>query len=69
VKLAQAQTGRHCRAEETADGIVVNSETRKPFTSKDPCVERGATIAYNAQAHAEAQKAVRDLVSMVLKAK
>jgi dienelactone hydrolase len=69
VRLAQAQTARHCRTEETANGIVVNSETKQPFTNRDPCVERGATIAYNSQAHAEAQKAVRDVASTLLKVK
>jgi dienelactone hydrolase len=69
VKLPQAQTGRHCRTEEAAGGVVVNSETRQPFTFKDPCVERGATIAYDNQAHAEAEKAVRDLLGTVLKSK
>jgi dienelactone hydrolase len=69
VRLAQAQTTRRCRTEETANGVVVNSETKQPFTNKDPCVERGATIAYNSQAHAEAQKAVRDAASTLLKGK
>jgi hypothetical protein len=69
VRLAQAQNAGHCRTEETANGVIVNSDTRLPFTNKDPCVERGATIAYNSQAHAEAQKAVRDLASTVLKVK
>jgi dienelactone hydrolase len=69
VTLAQAQTGRHCRTEETANGVIVNSETKQPFTNMDPCVERGATIAYNTQAHVAAQQAVRDLVGTVLKAK
>jgi dienelactone hydrolase len=69
VRLAQAQTARHCRTEETANGVVVNSETKQPFTNKDPCVERGATIAYNSQAHAEAQKAVRDVARTVLRVK
>jgi dienelactone hydrolase len=69
VRLAQAQTARHCRTEETANGVVVNSETKQPFTNKDPCVERAATIAYDSQAHGEAQRAVRDLARRVLKVK
>jgi len=69
VKLPQAQTMRHCRLEEAADGRIINSETKQTFTYGDPCVERGATIGYNAQAHSEAQKAVREVVTTVLKPK
>ncbi len=69
VRLAQAQTARHCRTEETANGVIVNTETRQPFTYKDPCVERGATVAYDGKAHAEAQKAVKDVVGTVLRAR
>jgi dienelactone hydrolase len=65
VKLPQAQTTRACPPlEETADGRIVNSRTKQPFTyAGDPCVERGVTIAYDAQAHAEVVKAVKAFVS------
>ena len=70
LKLAQGQTARNCQLEEAADGRIINSKTKQPFGWKsDPCVERGVTIAYNAQAHSEAQKAVRELVIAVLKPK
>jgi dienelactone hydrolase len=69
VRLAQAQTARRCRTEETANGVVVNSESKQPFTHQDPCVERGATIAYDSRAHAAAQRAVREVASTVLKVK
>jgi dienelactone hydrolase len=68
VKLAKAQTVRHCRLEEEAEGRLVNAQTKQPFTYADPCVERGPTIAYNAAAHAQAIQAVTGLVNMVLKA-
>ncbi len=36
------------------------TDQERPFGwNSDPCVERGATIGYNAQAHIEAQKATR----------
>ena len=35
----------------------------------DPCVERGATIAYHAQAHAEAVKAIKEFVIATLQPK
>lgn len=66
VKLPQAQTTRRCQLEEAADGQIINSQTKQPFTYSDPCVELGPTVAYNAQAHSEAQKAVRELVTAVL---
>ena len=68
-KLPQAQTLRHCpQLEEAADGRIMDSQTKQTFTYKsDPCVERGATIAYDPQAHTEAQKAVRELVTAVLR--
>lgn len=67
VTLAQAQTTRRCQLEEAADGRLLNSETRQLFTYTHPCVELGPTVAYNAQAHSAAQKAVQELVSSVLK--
>jgi dienelactone hydrolase len=66
-KLAQAQTTRNCSREEAADGKIINSLTKQVFTMSDPCVERGTTLSYNAEAAAEAQKAVREFVLRVLK--
>lgn len=51
LKLPDAQTTRNCRLEEIADGIVVNSQTKQGFTYSDPCVQRGATVAYQEEAH------------------
>jgi dienelactone hydrolase len=69
VKLAKAQTVRHCRVEEMPEGELVNRDTKQVFTYNDSCVERGTTVAYNAAAAADAAKAVTDLVNAVLKAK
>jgi dienelactone hydrolase len=71
LKLPQAQTTHRCPPlEESPDGRIVNSRTKQPFTyASDPCVERGATIAYNAQAHAEALKDVKEFVSARLQPK
>ena len=68
-KLPQAQTTRRCpQLEEAADGRIINSQTKQTFSwNGDPCVERGVTIAYDPQAYGEAQKAVRELVTAVLK--
>lgn len=69
MKLPQAQTLRHCRLAELAEGRIVNAETRQPFSYNDPCVERGTTLAYDAHAHGEAEKSVAELVKMVLMAR
>ncbi len=69
VILSQAQTTRRCRLEESADGTIINSETRKLFTYSDPCVELGPTVAYSAEAYAEVQKDVRAFVLTVLNPK
>lgn len=67
LKLPQAQTGRRCLLEERAGGQIVNRQTGRPFTLDDSCVERGATIAYNAQAHAAALKDVKEFLSSAFK--
>lgn len=71
LKLPQAQTTRRCPPlEETPDGRIINSQTKQPFTyAGDPCVERGVTVAYQAQAHAEALKAIKEFVIATLQPK
>ncbi|VVB62444.1 Prolyl oligopeptidase family protein [uncultured archaeon] len=69
MRLPQAQTIRNCRIEESPVGQFVNSQTKKPFSMNDPCVERGATAAYNSQAHNEALKAVKDFLTVTFKLK
>ena len=71
VKLPQAQTTRGCPVlEEVPGGRIVNSQTKQPFTyASDPCVERGVTIAYDAQAHAEVVKAIKEFLIVTLQPK
>ncbi|MBB2927846.1 dienelactone hydrolase [Paraburkholderia silvatlantica] len=66
-QLSQAQTTRNCLAVEVESGLVVNARTRQPFSYSDPCVERGATIAYDENAAAKARQAVGEIVRAVLK--
>ena len=64
-EMTDAQTSRGCNLEEADRGIIVNRETRRPFTLNDPCVERGAKLGYDAHATEEATKAVKQfLVSL-----
>ena len=67
LKLPDAQTTRNCRLEEIADGIVVNSDTKQRFTYSDPCVERGATVAYQEEAHKASMQAVEEILRINLK--
>jgi dienelactone hydrolase len=69
VVLQQAPTTRSCTLEENPVGQIINSQTKQPFTYSDPCVEKGPTVAYNAQATDEALKAVKDFLSVTFKLK
>jgi len=70
VRLPEAQTPRNCRLEENPVGQIINSQTKKPYNiNVDSCVERGATIGYNAQAHRESLKAVKEFLTTTFKLK
>jgi dienelactone hydrolase len=61
-EMMDAQTSRRCSLEEPEGGIIVNRETRRPFTLSDPCIERGAKLGYDAHATEEATKAVKQFL-------
>lgn len=63
---AKSQSTRNCEFAETQKGFVVNAKTGQSVTPTDPCIELGATVAYSEQAHTEALKAVKELVTTVL---
>jgi len=67
VKAAQSQSTRTCRVLEEAEGRLINADTKVPFTMADPCVVRGPTLAYNAEAHAASVKAVQELLRTTFK--
>jgi len=67
--VANSQTTRACVLEERPVGQIVNAKTKQPFTYADPCVERGPTIGYHAQAQAEAVKAVKEFLATTFKLK
>jgi dienelactone hydrolase len=67
VKIPQAQTGRRCVLEERSGGQLVNRQTGQPFTLSDPCIELGATVAYNAPAHSAALKDVKEFLTATFK--
>jgi dienelactone hydrolase len=63
MQLPQALTSRKCRFEEKQQGAIINSDTGQPATPNDPCIERGTTIAYNAEATDAARKDVVEFLS------
>jgi dienelactone hydrolase len=63
MQLPQALTARKCRFEEKQPGVIVNNDTGQPATANDSCIERGATIAYNAEATAAARKDVVEFLT------
>jgi dienelactone hydrolase len=67
VKLEKGQTVRQCQLAEAENGVIINVKTKEPFTYADPCVQRGVTIAYDEKASTEARKAVKNLVTTILK--
>jgi dienelactone hydrolase len=58
MQLPQAVTARKCRFEEKQQGVIINSDTGQLAAYNDPCIERGVTIAYNAEATDAARKDV-----------
>ena len=62
LELPNAQNPTRCRIEERPGGEVVNAETGVPFKLDDPCMTRGASVGYDARAHAEATKAVKEFL-------
>ena len=59
--------GRACVLYENPAGRMVNRDTQRPFTWDDACVVRGATVAYDADAHAKAIKDVRAVLEQVFR--
>jgi len=67
LELPDAQNPTQCRLEERPGGVVINQATGEPFTLNDPCMTRGASIGYDAHAHAESIKAVREFLTSLWK--
>jgi dienelactone hydrolase len=63
VRAERSQSTRNCALHEDAGGRVVNSKTGQRFDHKDACVQLGPMLAYNAEAHAAAVKAVKELLN------
>src|SRR5262245_39176858 len=63
LQLPQALTARKCRFEEKQMGEIINSDTGQLATPNDSCIERGVTMAYNAEAADAARKDVVEFLT------
>jgi dienelactone hydrolase len=64
--LSDAVTTNHCSRQELLGGDIVNLETGQPFRWSDACVRRGATVAHDPVATADATKAVKSFLTYTL---
>ena len=62
---AGGQSVRHCTIREEPTGLLINASTRQPFTYKDPCVETGPHVGYDAAATEAAKASVKDFLTTV----
>jgi dienelactone hydrolase len=67
--LTGAPTLRHCRLVEGSNHQIMNSETRKPFSYGDTCVEKGPTLEYNEAASRQAHVFVRGFLTKLFQLK
>ncbi len=56
---------RDCKIREDADGLLINTDTKQPFSYKDACVVRGPHTGYDPAAAQEAKRAVRELFKTI----
>lgn len=59
VFVPRGTTTRRCIMVEDASGHIINLDTGQQFTYDDACVDRGATVAYQAAAHAQSVQAIK----------
>jgi hypothetical protein len=61
------QSARRCRLEERGNGEIVNSETNRPFSYSDSCVDRGSTLGYDEAAYKASIQSVTQFLRTTLK--
>jgi len=62
-----AQTVRHCHIAEGEAGVLMNADTKTPFSYSDPCVELNPHTGGNPATAEEASKAVMEFLQGLLK--
>ena len=66
-RAPQLQNPASCRLTEGPIGVIVNDETKRPFTWADPCVMRGGTAGHDPRAHSSAVAEVEATLRRVFK--
>jgi dienelactone hydrolase len=67
VRAERSQSTANCVMHEDSNGRILNTKTGKPFNYRDTCVRLGPTLGYNAGAHAEAVKSVKEFLAATFK--
>jgi dienelactone hydrolase len=67
VVSANAQTVRNCHIKEGDDGVLMNADTKEPFTYKDACVELNPHVGGNPETAEAARKAVSEFLAVVFR--
>jgi len=62
-----AQSARNCRLREGEGGVLMNDDTKEPFSYKDACIALNPHVGGNPATAQEARKAVSDFLQMLLK--
>ena len=62
-----AQSARNCRLKEGDGGVLMNDDTKEPFTYKDACIALNPHVGGNPATAQEARKAVSDFLQALLK--
>ena len=65
-RIETAMNPSRCFFVEVPGGVVVNPETGKPFTYRDPCWTRGVSAGYQPTAYADARGRVKALVGALM---
>jgi len=65
LNLPQAMSLRKCSVAEGEVGQMMNSQTGKPFTPGDPCIEFGVSLQYDEAATAGTREAVKGVLASV----
>ena len=69
LKLPEAPTPRRCRLTEGDNGLILNADTKQPFTPSDPCLEKGVTVAYQEAAAKKSHEDVKAFLKEALQLK
>ena len=66
IRNEKGVNSRRCRLEEGENGIILNSETKQPFSPSDPCLEKGTTVAYKEAAAYKSHEDIQTFLEDVL---